>query len=130
MTDNALTTGMPAAQDIWNQGRQAPAPLVRPGMSRSDMREAAQGFEAFFLSQMLSHMFAGLEADPLFGGGHGEEVWKSLMIDEYAKATARKGGIGIADHVMTVMLQAQEAADSPATPEAAGAKQPVVEENR
>ncbi len=73
------------------------------------VRESAQDFEAFFLSQMFNHMFAEVKTNETFGGGAGEDAWKSMLVDEYAKATAAKGGIGIADNVMQAMLQAQEA---------------------
>ncbi len=74
----------------------------------ADAREAAQSFEAFFISQMLADMFAGVETDPVFGGGPGETVFRSLMIDEYGKAVAKTGGIGITDNVMREIVRMQE----------------------
>lgn len=73
------------------------------------MRQTAEEFEATFLSQMFNHLFSGVKTDAMFGGGPGEDKWKSLMVDEYAKATAKRGGIGLADHVMASLIQAQEA---------------------
>lgn len=73
------------------------------------INETAQEFESVFLSQMLQHMFAGLEeADEWFGGGEGEEMFKSLLIDEYGKKMSQAGGIGIADHIKREMLELQE----------------------
>lgn len=72
------------------------------------VREAAEDFEAVFLAQMLAPMFAGLETDGLFGGGPGEAVYRSLMIEEYGKAMARNGGVGIADAVERELLKLQE----------------------
>jgi peptidoglycan hydrolase FlgJ len=72
------------------------------------VREAAQQFEASFLSQMLSHMFEGVGEDPMFGGGKGEEVFKSFLVDEYGKSVARAGGLGLADAVQKEMLRMQE----------------------
>ena len=71
-------------------------------------RQAAEEFEAVFLSQMLSHMFAGVETGGAFGGGHAEEVFRSVMVDEYGKMMARSGGVGIADAVMGEILRIQE----------------------
>ena len=71
-------------------------------------RQAAEDFEAVFLSQMLSHMFAGVETGGPFGGGHAEEVFRSVMVDEYGKMMARSGGVGIADNVMSEILRIQE----------------------
>ncbi len=79
------------------------------GVNRhSDARAAAESFEAFFISQMLADMFAGIETDPLFGGGQGETVFRSLMIDEYGKGVAKSGGVGIADSVMREIVRLQE----------------------
>ena len=68
----------------------------------------AQEFEAVFLSQMLQHMFDGVETDEMFGGGEGEDMVKSLLVDEYGKLIARTGGIGVADYVKREMLSLQE----------------------
>ena len=72
------------------------------------MRQTAQDFEAVFLSQMLKPMFQNLSAEAPFGGGAAEEMWQSLMVDEYGKSIAKSGGIGIADAVMSEMLKLQE----------------------
>ncbi len=74
------------------------------------IREAAEEFEAVFISQMLEHMFAGVEPNETFGGGSAENIYKSMMIDEYGKIMAKTGGIGVADHVTRQLLQAQEQA--------------------
>ena len=72
------------------------------------VRQAGQDFEAFFVGQMMEQMMAGIESDSMFGGGQGEEVWRSMLNQEYGKEVAKTGRLGIADHVMTAMLQAQE----------------------
>ncbi len=59
---------------------------------------------------MLGHMFDGIKTNKLFGGGQGEDMYKSLMVEEYGKSIAKAGGIGVADQVVrSVMLQFQEA---------------------
>ncbi len=78
-------------------------------VAHEDARQAAEDFEAFFISQMLADMFAGIDTDPLFGGGPGETVFRSLMIDEYGKSVASSGGVGIADSVMREIIRLQEA---------------------
>ncbi len=72
-------------------------------------QKTAEEFESFFLSQMLSHMFQGLGNDPLFGGGPGEEVFQSLMIQEYATVLSKNGGVGLSDSVTREILRLQEA---------------------
>lgn len=70
--------------------------------------QTAREFEASFLSQMLKPMFANLGAEEPFGGGMGEDMWRSLQVDEYGKAIAQNGGIGLADNVFREMLKLQE----------------------
>ncbi len=70
--------------------------------------EAAQDFEAVFLTTMLQPMFSAMKSDGPFGGGNGTEMWRSLLTDEYAKSFAKAGGIGIADHVQRALLAQQE----------------------
>lgn len=79
-----------------------------PKVSEEQIAAKAEEFEAVFLSQMLSHMFAGIETNEMFGGGEGEDMYKSMMIDEYSKIIARTGGIGVADHVKAEMIRLQE----------------------
>lgn len=76
---------------------------------KGDLRRAAEDFEAVFVSQMLAPMFQGISTDGLFGGGHAEQVWRSMMVDEMGKAVAASGGIGLADSVEAHLLRLQEA---------------------
>lgn len=73
------------------------------------MRKVAKDFEAVFISQMLQPMFQNLTAEAPFGGGHGEDVWRSMQVQEYGKAITEAGGIGIADTVLREMIKMQEA---------------------
>ena len=103
MTDSILAM---QAGNAMAAGRQAPT--IARGMNLAKAREAAQDFEAFFLSQMLQPMFADLDTEEPFGGGEAESMWRTLQVDEYGKAFARKGGIGIADMVLREMIKMQE----------------------
>ncbi len=89
-------------------GARKPPALSSSGDAGATAR-TAEDFEAFFLSQMFEHMFSGIEADPMFGGGQGEEVFRSMLFQEYGKAVARQGGIGLSAMVQTEMLKLQEA---------------------
>lgn len=74
--------------------------------------KAAKEFEGMFISEMLNHMFSGIEVDPEFGGGHGEEMFRSLLVNEYGKQIASGPGIGIASKVKEVMIAMQSAPPS------------------
>ncbi|HUZ72608.1 MAG TPA: rod-binding protein [Stellaceae bacterium] len=71
-------------------------------------RAAAKKFTSFFLQQSFESMFKGLGNDKLFGGGEGEAIYRSLLLQEYSKVAAQSGGLGIADAVQREILQAQE----------------------
>lgn len=86
----------------------AKARLQMASRNPNKIEEAAKEFESVFISQMLSHMFSGVEVDPLFGGGHAEEMYRSLLVDEYGKVISQAGGIGLADHVKQELLSLQE----------------------
>ena len=83
---------------------------LRGKSDQKAIRKAAEDFEAVFLSQMLAPMFDTLESDTMFGGGPGEDIYRSMMAEEYGKAISRSGGVGIADHVERELLRIQEAA--------------------
>jgi peptidoglycan hydrolase FlgJ len=87
---------------------QAPRPPAH-AMNAERAKQTAQDFEAQFLSQMIGYMFEGIKTDGLFGGGNGEEMFRSMMFDEFGKTLARAGGIGLADAVQREILKAQEA---------------------
>ena len=95
----------------------APPGLVQPPpqasaaelAKRTQIKDAARQFETQFLSQMLQHMFAGVSTDGPFGGGFGEEMFRSLQVDEYARSLTQRGGVGIAASVTRELIRLQEA---------------------
>lgn len=82
---------------------------IAEGRDMRAIRAAAEEFEAVFLGEMMSPVFEQLESDGLFGGGSGERMYRSMLVQEYGRAMARSGGIGIADAVQREMLRIQEA---------------------
>lgn len=76
--------------------------------NREDIREAAREFEAVFISQMIKPMFEGIETDNMFGGGKGEEVFRSMMIEEYGKEIAKRDITGLQTQVMSKLIELQE----------------------
>lgn len=89
------------------------APSLPIAGSREDLRRTAVDFEATFLAQMLQPMFAGLQTDGPFGGGHAEATWRGFLVDAMARQVAQGGGIGLADQVQRELLSLQTV---PATP--------------
>ena len=74
--------------------------------------QAAKDFEGMFMSQMLQPMFDTVSVDPLFGGGHGEEMMRGFLVQEYGKILAKNSPIGIANAVHTEMQHLQQKANA------------------
>ncbi|MEJ1968018.1 MAG: rod-binding protein [Rhizomicrobium sp.] len=71
-------------------------------------KTAAEQFEGVFITQFLGEMFAGISSDGPTGGGQGEEMFRSLMIDEYGKQIAAQGGFGLSAAIQRELLKTQE----------------------
>jgi Rod binding domain-containing protein len=71
--------------------------------------KTAKDYEAGFVGAMLESMFAGIKTNKMFGGGSAEDMYRSLMTQEYGKAVAARGTLGIADTIKREMLRMQEA---------------------
>lgn len=88
------------------------APKATPGHANDldKAKKTAKDFEAMFMTQMLQHMFSGLDKqDGMFGGGHAEQMFRPMLLDEYGKMIAHRGnGIGLADQVTRSLLATQE----------------------
>jgi peptidoglycan hydrolase FlgJ len=84
------------------------APNVPSKADVAAATKAGQDFEAFFLSQTFENMFAGIDADPIFGGGKGESVYRSLLLQQYSQVAAKSGSLGIGAEVTREILRMQE----------------------
>jgi len=63
---------------------------------KAEVKKVAREFEALFAGMMLKSMRATVGNDSLTGGGRGEEVYRSLLDQEYANALAQGNGLGLA----------------------------------
>lgn len=79
-----------------------------PNSFEAKARDAAEQFEAVFLSQILKSMSTGLKSDGAFGGGHSEEVFQDLLSEQMASQISRNGGVGLSDAIYREILKAQE----------------------
>ena len=86
------------------------APRMPATGSEDEARAAAQDFESFFISQMMDQMFAQVGEDNPFGGGPGENAFRGMLNEEYAKVIAQGGGLGLSDRLTSEILRYQEAA--------------------
>lgn len=106
MTDTALSVPALPKTDFSGLVKKA-------GQDKKSIHESAKNFEAMFMNEMMSYMFQGLETDGPFGGGHGEEVFRSLMVEQYGKKIAETGQTGIAASLEKEMLRMQEQQQNP-----------------
>lgn len=64
---------------------------------RLQAKKVSQDFEALFVGMMMKSMRATVGKDALTGGGHGDDVYRSMLDQEYADASVKRGGgLGIA----------------------------------
>jgi flagellar protein FlgJ len=66
-----------------------------PENQKAALKKISQDFEALFIGMMLKSMRSTVGKENLTGGGHGEEVYRSLLDQEYAQAIATGGGLGL-----------------------------------
>jgi len=83
------------------------APSAAELAKRGQIKQTAQKFEASFLSVMLQQMFEGTDAPSPFGGGPGEQMFKSFLTEAMANKMVASGGVGIAASVQREMLKMQ-----------------------
>ena len=64
---------------------------------RQQAKKVSQDFEALFVGMMMKSMRATVGKDALTGGGHGDEIYRSMLDQEYAAVSVKRGGgLGIA----------------------------------
>jgi len=76
--------------------------------TRNDPRKIGDEFESMVVSELIKPMFEGLNGDGLFGGGEGEDAFKSFYIDAIAGQVTRSGGLGVSAQVQKQLLALQE----------------------
>jgi peptidoglycan hydrolase FlgJ len=96
------------ATAMQKQAANAAASAGAGSANMKKVKKAATDFEAFFVGSMMESMTSEMQPDEVFGGGHGEEMWRSMLNQEYGKEVAKGGKLGIANNVMSAMLKMQE----------------------
>ena len=70
--------------------------------------EAAKDFESVFLTQMLQTVWDTVPTDGPMGGGSGESIFRSMMIQDIGRQISNQGGIGLAPYIKAELLNLQE----------------------
>jgi Rod binding domain-containing protein len=95
------------------------APLATPAPQAGEegaqeIRRVAEEFEALVLAELLQPTFAQIDPNGLGGGGAGEEMFRPMLVQQYAAGMARAGGVGLADAVVRELTRLQTMAAPPA----------------
>src|ERR1700689_2422373 len=98
-------------QNMMSLAQQKPlAKVPMPTGNAAAADKASKEYEQVFISQFIGSMFSGISTDGVTGGGEGEEMFRSLMVDQYAKGIEGQGGFGIAAQMKAELLKHQQAA--------------------
>jgi flagellar protein FlgJ len=69
------------------------------------VKKVAQEFEAIFIGMMMKSMRETVGKNEMMSGGHGEDMFRSLLDQEYANAAAASGGTGLASMVEKELMR-------------------------
>ena len=72
---------------------------------KAEIKKAAIEFQSLFVEMMLKSMRETAKQDKLTGGGHGEEVYSSMLDREYAVEISKRGNLGLAEIVEKQLLE-------------------------
>jgi Rod binding domain-containing protein len=61
-------------------------------------------------------MFATLPSDGAFGGGSAEAQWRPMLVEQFGRAMAHAGGVGIGQAVLAEMQRLQAYSTQAAEP--------------
>ena len=101
MSDAAVQGAMAIAQSA-----KPKAPVSAPNLAAAT--KAAKEYESVFISEFMGSMFSGISTDGPFGGGQGEAMFRSMMLDQYSKQIEARGGFGLAATMTKQLLAHQE----------------------
>jgi flagellar protein FlgJ len=117
--DANIQSAMMMAQSSLNKSPALKTPAMTANAATAI--KASKEYESVFISQFLGSMYSGISTDGPTGGGEGEEMFRSLMIDQYGKSMEQRGGFGLASALQRQLLKHQEmpVANDAAAPAAA-----------
>jgi flagellar protein FlgJ len=82
---------------------------------RSELRKISEDFESLFLGIVVKSMRQTVQKSGLMDGGNGEDIFSSMLDDEYAKIMASERHTGIADNIEEFLLRSYGQAVEPET---------------
>ena len=95
-------------------GKEQPAQAAK---DKAAAKKVAREFETLFVGMMIKTMRETVGKDSLTNGGRGEEIYSSLLDQEYARAISESHGLGLAEKLekellKTIPVQDEKSMDS------------------
>lgn len=102
--DNKITQNIPLTTDTSAEKarqlqRQSAAANGLTEKQRQQAKKVAQDFEGLFIGMMMKSMRETVAKDKVTGGGHGEEVYRSMLDEQYVAQAVKRGGFGLAKQI-------------------------------
>ncbi|MET0155353.1 MAG: rod-binding protein [Rickettsiales bacterium] len=95
-----LDNAFKASRAVGKPEKQRPAPK-----KSSPLDKQAADLEAFYLRKMLEQAFPDGKDSDLYGGGQGNDFYRSMYIDDLAKSWSDRGGIGLRRRIVNEYTQ-------------------------
>jgi len=103
-----LSTNSIEAYNLPNNGKNQ---FISIGYDNIPKKMAAEGFEAIFARQILESMRSTLTDGGMFGSGSIGETYSYIMDNAIAETIAKRGDLGLADHIYNQMVKSIESGD-------------------
>lgn len=100
----------------------ADAAKLKASGDKAEMKKVADEFESMFLTLVMKSMRNTVQKSGLMDGGNAEDIYKSMLDDEYSKIMAAQRHTGIADQIEDFLRQTQGIKEDLPPPPNAGAQ--------
>ena len=93
---------MVPATPLLGKGAERPGAITGEKLDKAhaDLKKAAQGFESYFIHQMLAEMRKSIPKDETFGDSdHQQEIFQDMSDQAVADSAAKTGSFGIANQL-------------------------------
>ncbi len=64
-----------------------------------EIEEIARDFESIMISKSIKSMYEGIKTDEIVGGGNAENIYRELILEEYAKEISKRDGFGLVKYI-------------------------------
>ncbi|MDH4120844.1 MAG: rod-binding protein [Deltaproteobacteria bacterium] len=101
-----FNANLPVLSDERTIRNQMKAEGQKTALSAQEMqrlKDTAQEFEALLLERMVKDMRLSIPRADLFGDSQAQDLFQEMLDGEYSRLMTRRGGIGVADFMVSRM---------------------------